>query len=363
MLRSLRLERYRGFESYELSDFKRINLLVGPNNSGKTSILEAIDFLVAQGDPGVLVRTAIRRGEVNYARYGKNRVELSNISHFFHGHKLWYGATFRLSGGRYGPIVAQVQPTDADRMDSLFHEEASLAALFNVKIEGNASEKPFVIPVTEAGEVEDRAILAMHRSRRRLSPKSPPVQFIAPESVGLGETRAMWDTVQAEGREHEVVTALRVLVSDLKSIHFLTADWSRFSSSSAGILLGIGAGNSRIPLGSCGDGLRRLLALSLSLLNVKDGFMLVDEIDAGLHWTVMKDMWRLVLDTAQRSNIQVFATTHSADCIRGLARLAGSDSVLSEDVAIYKIERLLEEAVRFSGEDLQVATDQEIEVR
>ena len=57
--------------------------------------------------------------------------------------------------------------------------------------------------------------------------------------------------------------------------------------------------------------MRRLLALSLSLIRTEQGILLVDEIDTGLHWTVMEEMWRLVVETARRSSVQVFATTHS----------------------------------------------------
>ena len=65
MLGTLRLEGFRGFETYSLSELTRVNLLVGKNNCGKTSILEAIQFLVSGGDPLVLTQAANRRGEVS----------------------------------------------------------------------------------------------------------------------------------------------------------------------------------------------------------------------------------------------------------------------------------------------------------
>ena len=63
MINTLKLENYRGFEKYELHGLSRVNLLVGPNNCGKTSVLEAVQLLVSQGDPGVLVESAQRRSE------------------------------------------------------------------------------------------------------------------------------------------------------------------------------------------------------------------------------------------------------------------------------------------------------------
>ncbi len=71
---------------------------------------------------------------------------------------------------------------------------------------------------------------------------------------------------------------------------------------------------SRIPIGSLGDGIWRMLGLILVLVRSQDGVVLIDEIDTGLHFTVLSNMWKLVYETAKRLNVQVFATTHSNDC-------------------------------------------------
>ena len=50
----------------------------------------------------------------------------------------------------------------------------------------------------------------------------------------------------------------------------------------------------RIPIGSMGDGIWRLLGLALALALTEGGILLVDEIDTGLHYSVMENMWKLV---------------------------------------------------------------------
>jgi AAA15 family ATPase/GTPase len=57
-----------------------------------------------------------------------------------------------------------------------------------------------------------------------------------------------------------------------------------------------------------------MLGLALAIVNAKNGVLLVDEIDTGLHYTVMSDMWKMIWKTAKRLNVQVFATTNSNDC-------------------------------------------------
>ena len=122
-------------------------------------------------------------------------------------------------------------------------------------------------------------------------------------------------------------------------------------------------GDRRLPIGSYGEGMRRLLAVSLALVGTKNGCLLIDEIDTGFHWTVMEDMWRLVVEAAQRSSVQVFATTHSFDCIRALGALVRSRPDLAEQVAIQKVHPSLEQAVCIPGEEIGVAVEQDIEVR
>ena len=118
-----------------------------------------------------------------------------------------------------------------------------------------------------------------------------------------------------------------------------------------------------MPIGNYGHGLRHLLALRLALVSATDGYLLIDEIDSGLHWTVLEDVWRLLVEVADRCNVQIFATTHSHDCIRGLGTLVRSRPGLAEKVSLQKVHADLDHAVPLRGEQIGIAVEQEIEVR
>ena len=62
MFTEIQLTRYKGFESYTLENLARVNVLVGKNNCGKTSVIEAINLLVSKGNLQVLEDMAIMRG-------------------------------------------------------------------------------------------------------------------------------------------------------------------------------------------------------------------------------------------------------------------------------------------------------------
>ena len=367
MLRNLKLEKYRSFDEYELSNLSRVNLLVGKNDCGKTSILEAIHFLVSRGDPMVLAECAGRRGEgadvaprsaaPSLAEAGSRSPLIGpSIARFFFGHRFAPRATLRVSGEGYGCVSVGVQlPDEADDVDP---------SAFQLLIESSTLGTTFAIPVTENGYMVN---YRHHRFRGRWFDQAPPptVQFVTLDSLDGEALREAWDTALKEGRETEAIEAVRLLHEDVESIVFLTSDASRAESGRAGVLLGLGGNGrrERVPLGSHGDGMHRLLALSLGLVRAADGFLLIDEIDTGLHWTVLEDTWRLVVETARESSMQVFATTHSFDCIRGLSSLIESRPDLVEDVSIHKIERLLDKAVRFDAADIRAAVERNIEVR
>ena len=62
--------------------------------------------------------------------------------------------------------------------------------------------------------------------------------------------------------------------------------------------------------------------MAIALISAKGGVLLIDEIDTGLHYTVMADMWKLIAQTAAELDVQVFATTHSSDCVTALRKSA-----------------------------------------
>ena len=357
MLEALNLRRYRGFESYQMADLARVNLVVGKNNCGKTSILEAIELLVSGGRVSALRESAVRRGELDEnVSYGVD------ISHVFHGHHCTPGADFELSSPGTlrrleGKILAldDIGDATADRWLAMakrrrrFDSDEEPPTAFGLSLIPDGQQS-IVLPITENGSLLDR--FGGHTPSSQIPGRVARfLNFLPPSMLNA------WNAVLAEGREAEVVEAMRILMPEIDSIHFLAGGRRN------GILVGQRNVAPRLPLGSYGDGMRRLLAISLALASTRDGCLLIDEIDTGLHWTVMEDMWRLVIEAAQRSNVQVFATTHSFDCVKRLGTLIRSRPDLAKLAAVQKVHQSLNQAVRVAGEDISIAVEQDIEVR
>jgi AAA15 family ATPase/GTPase len=117
-----------------------------------------------------------------------------------------------------------------------------------------------------------------------------------------------------------------------------------------------------IPIGSMGDGMWRMLAMAIAITQCRGGVLLIDEIDTGLHYTVMSDMWRLISGAAQELDVQVFATTHSFDCIQSLATVCVSTNARSA-VTLQRIETGRRKAIPYSEAEIKIAAERQIEVR
>lgn len=361
MLHTLTLDNYRGFQRYQLRNLGRVNLLVGPHNCGKTSVLEAVQILVSRGDPRVLIESARRRWETTVSE-DRHMTTRYPLHHHFHGHKLEPGVGFVVSSDdglhrvRVHIVEADLGET-VDLFDILSKTDRPLALVIRSEYEDDVKE----LPLTEDGCLDQSPSAIRHLAN--LPPKRPPVQFFTAESLQTREMTTSWNRVVRQGQESEVVESMKILQEDLKSIHFLAGDSGGGAWGSGGILLGFQNGAPRVPIGSYGDGMRRLLALSLSLVSAAQGFLLVDEIDTGLHWSIMEDMWTLVVEAALTSSIQVFSTTHSLDCINGLAALLRKRPDLADAVSIQKVERRLDRSVSLGAADIVTANDLSIELR
>ncbi|BCL36053.1 AAA family ATPase [Nostoc sp. MS1] len=95
MLKSVKIENFRGFQSFELQQLGRVNLLVGKNNTGKTSILEAIQLLCSRNNLEPLRQAMTKRGEFYFDENSNNSQEL-DVRNLFYGHEIDQGSRFSI---------------------------------------------------------------------------------------------------------------------------------------------------------------------------------------------------------------------------------------------------------------------------
>ena len=288
------------------------------------------------------------------------------MTHFFHGHELKKGGSFSIHADNGLPkltvkLIAEVGQPD------FFDPERELRPAFSVLFEGAAAawmpERPFAVSEM-GGLLRDPRI----RPRSGASPQygeKPVTIFIPPETLGARRLAELWRRVILEATQESVVGALRLIEPNLSEIIFLPGEigYGSTTNTPSGIVARIAGFPRPIPLASMGDGMQHLFALANALSNAPNGFIFLDEIDTGLHYSVMADMWRIVVQTAVRNHIQILATTHSWDCIDALQILCKREPAFKEHVAVHKIDRVLDHSVAFEGEEFARAIEGGIELR
>jgi len=375
MIRRLELKNYRGFKEYTVGNLARVNLLVGKNNSGKTSILEAVELLTDGGDVRALDRLARRRGETALPPPDLTRTTstlLADVSHFFHGHSISPGARFSLKSNDQEELTWEILSPGALPENPSGDPEGYMSTDdLVISVDGtrpweteDVRRGPSLAYVSEAGALNlRRSIPSYVRFARSKSDEAPPTVVVPQASLAPAILGLMWDGIVKDGKDDEVVEAMRILDDQLTSIVFLSSLGATANDAGGGILVGRQGEAKRQPLGSQGEGMRRLLVLAIALTRAKGGVLLIDEVDTGLHYSILGDVWLLIVETALRLDIQVFLTTHSLDCLRALGWLCGARPDLAAEVSVQKIERGLDEAVALNAGRIQIAVEQDIEVR
>ena len=196
------------------------------------------------------------------------------------------------------------------------------------------------------------------RQERQSIRKRPNSVFMAAvhrEKIEMTASRL--GQVQLSGEEDKVLRFLRPLEPRLRRLSVITIK-------DTPVVHAYLDGTRRpIPVQLLGEGLNRMLVLALSMSEATGGLLLVDEIENGLHHSVQEEVFSLLLDLAQSLDVQVFATTHSGECIWAAHR--SLEEHMEEEFAYYHLERVSGgiEAVRFDRDMMETADAHNMEVR
>jgi hypothetical protein len=376
MITDLYFEHFRSFKRFRMPSLGVVNLIVGTNNSGKTTLLEALYILAGVGDLGPVWSILSRRGEEIVEETDSARLLRSvEVKRIFHGYDIAPGSRFeiRVKSGRtkkslVGEILDAAQPqTGTGSPPQLFETDTAVDA-------GDLTQ-PLALRLTWDDEETSQVVVNMNRrgaltmeSMRRASRQSeterPMALFISSSALSPDIVRGFFEDIVLTTEENLVIDALKIIEPTIERI--ATSGSDRFTSRPGmrgGLLVKCADVKDRIPIGSLGDGIWRMLGLALALVQAENGFLLVDEIDTGLHASVMADMWKLVYKTANRLRVQVFATTHSRDCYETLAAICRAGVSKGSDIMIHRIVRGREAAVSLTEQEIIAAAEHSIEVR
>ena len=368
MFSSISINNFRCFEDFSIESLDRVNLIAGTNNVGKTALLEAIFLLIGTENIGLVVKINSFRGIEKFIGNVASVRELIWNPLFF---KFDSQTTIKISGtlntGGQNSVELRLVPRTSARLalgsDSATENLLATGLEFEPGTSGLLDEEMELQYTDPSGKTGSTQLLIDEKGIRiEPVPAEPPFPgffLAARRRTTLGEDAERFGRLEEEKEfinGYNFLKALRIVEPNLERLTTI------FRAGVPMIYGDIGLGR-MLPLPLMGDGLGRLMSLLLAIANASGGVALVDEIENGLHHSILNKVWRVIGDAARHFDTQVFATTHSYECIRAAHQaFEGSDGY---DFRLHRLDRVNEKirAITYDEETLAAAIKAYMEVR
>ncbi len=363
-LPDLSVKGFRGIKDLTISRLGRVTLFAGKNGVGKTTLLEAVQLYAARGSHAILSDILRNREEFRSFPTAPNdgKMLLSDWKSLFYGRQTSPDCGISIgpqNGGRQISItVGPLSEHLSRQLSGSFRPQRGAPPIGSIGVESfriGFQDKIQEIPIAYTSDGD----LAPFQSEAQ-----PDVlcESLGPEVLSNAAIARLWDNVALTDYETRTVQALNLLYSNMIQRVAVIGDETQNRSGRRAVVK-IASQERPVPLKSLGDGAVRLFGVALTLANSRDGFLLIDEAENGIHHSIQPDFWKMVLKTAHENNVQVLATTHGWDCVVGFAR-AATDLDEVEGILV-RLEQDGEKirAIEYSEDDLNIAAEQGIEVR
>jgi AAA15 family ATPase/GTPase len=336
MLNSLSIKNYRNLENFKIDSVDQINLITGKNNTGKSTILEAIATYASKGDIENLLAILKRRGELLEDDLDiKNRKILSFAS-FFNNRKYDFTKDEEI-------IISEIAIGNYVHSMKYGKEEKTLRIYFR----NNSESKIYAI--------DEPAYFY-----KNPDVKSDNFQLVTSGEINNSIGAVLFDKIVLTERENYVINALKIIEHEAERIAFINEE----KSVKRKPVIKLSNASDTIPLQSMGDGINRILTIILAAVNCENGYLLIDEFENGLHYSVQEKLWKIIFKLAKDLNIQVFATTHSNDCINSFSKVLNEENneVTGKLIRLENIDGEIKPA-EYSPDELRIANKHNIETR
>ncbi len=372
-LPDLSITGFRGIAALTIARLGRVTLLAGKNSVGKTTVLDAVRVYAAHGRRSVLSDVLESRGEVAAVTHSDGRENVGpHLEALFHGRDVSREAFFSIGPGNASDQlrVEAILPEKGTRSHSACPADFFVAPVRVLKIVFQDKEEiipwlfsPYALStrIAKSRRVYQYFVVDPNRlipfTEYNL-PAAIACQSMGPGLLSNDKIVAFWDVIALTDEEGRVVNALQPVLGNQVERIGVIGD----NNTGQRAVAKLQGQAFPVPLESFGDGALRLFGTALALVNSRDGFLLIDEAENGIHHSLQRDFWRMVLKTADENNVQVIATTHSFDCVRGFAQaMAECEGIEGALVRIEREDGRLR-AVEYSERNLRALARQSVGV-
>jgi hypothetical protein len=325
-IHSLHVKNFRSLKDLRITGLKRINVLIGRNNTGKTTMLEAMFFHAGGSNPTLAFNLRTHRGFLSEIPLSMLRVS-----------DLWGDLFYDFNAER----IIEIESHDSQQRirRSLIYLDSSSAKQLEIPgVEGSREGGwPLVVEYTDpkGGQTSAR-LQAGPRGFEVSNGKGQPVNtgIILPSNfrVSQEEDAGRLDKLNREKRKQSVIDLVRIIDPNLVDINL------GLSSGSPIVVCDVGLSH-LVPLPVLGEGTHKLISIALAVCSVSGGILMIDEVENGLYYEVQRDLWSTLFVLLQRENVQLFVTTHSRECLESLCSAASDNKELREGLKLFRLVR------------------------
>jgi len=355
--KNLEINNFRGIKHLSIDEFSRVNVFLGQNNSGKSSVLEAIHMLTGMSNPDT-------PQNLNRIRSRNFYTVFNDIFYLFHNMDI------------KTPPEIHAQQVDGDErwlrlnMAYVFDEQSlstqasglngalpmsetktfmnTLEMQFGIRSKGETKTYQSSITVRPDGIVSNKKMNENYLEKYQTA-------YLTADLWGINLAATLSELFK---RKQKDVVLKRLVHFDnrITDIDILQDD----------IYVDFENMTEKLPLRMAGDGMRRYLNIVAASANPMNNIILIDEIDNGLHYSAYKKLWEAIFALATDTNKQVFVTTHSKETLYRLNEMLEEHSEYQDALRLYTIENTKlkgHQAYKYTYEGLAEACNNDIEIR
>ncbi|GHT34307.1 ATP/GTP phosphatase [Bacteroidia bacterium] len=354
LLEQLKISNFRGFDNLEIDGLSKINLFVGKNNSGKTSILEAIFLLIGMNN-GQLLNTITQQRELRNSKQEEFKTLTGKeILYLFHNLDSNNTPRFytKLSNGterwlNFKPSFYTNTSIYGNASDYIYKPELNDVG-YECFIKIKADTKKYFFPVSSNGYIN----LRPEYSNNLLA------TFISSNKYNTYTFNKLSEITKRKG-ESNILETLQQFDNNITALRILND----------GIYFDIKGIKQLVPISIMGDGLRAFLDIITAAFSDKQNSVVcIDEIENGLHYSAYKLLWKSLLVYTHQNDVQLFISTHNIEtlaCLKSVLEEKDFENMqdLAKVFTVAKTSKAGYQTYRYSFEGFKNAIEHETEIR
>jgi len=289
-IKNIEIKNFKCFDDFKAEGFGRVNLIGGKNNVGKTAFMEAICVNVYTLDIKTFVNVLFAN------EYARNHLENINKK-----------------------ITVK---DNLEKLD-LFYTDSNINELEYKILERDGVKEYFF-------KINDNEITVNINDYSFSLLRNLKVKFIDSFGFNNSQLKEVYEAVQKKDKEQILYKYLNEFDENILNFKIIGGDKPMFKVDVSNNSPYAHLEEAYRDISEFGDGLKQYVSIICSLYACTDSYLFIDEIDNGIHHSKLDKLWNIILILAKEQNVQVFATTHSDECIRALV------TANTEDVKTYQ---------------------------